>query len=162
MVKLLENFITEKEEIEILSHVHHTQVASGAGRNMITRFGSKLPYNSRIQSLTVPKHFQFLLQRLVDHGITPILPDHITVNEYHIGQSIDWHTDSKGSGPIIMVLSMMSPAIMGLKKENEVIEYNLTPRSLVVMDGDHRWDWKHCIYPVKEKRFSMVFRKGTQ
>lgn len=91
-----------------------------------------------------------------------MLPDSVTVNEYHKGQVIDWHIDSMKSGPVINVLSLASKAVMGLKKSDEERVYVLNPRSLVHMSEDERFKWKHCIYPVEATRYSIVFRKGTE
>lgn len=89
--------------------------------------------------------------------------DHVTINEYHKGQSIDWHVDSKSSGPIITVLSLKSDAIMGLKDvQGQEVQYPIPARSLVQMTDKERWDDKHCIYPVEDLRYSIVFRRGTK
>jgi alkylated DNA repair dioxygenase AlkB len=162
MIRIIDNFITPEEEKDILSSIRTTSVTSGKGRNMITRFGSALPYKAPIQG-PIPQRYLYLLKRIVEKKVMDEEPDSITINEYHPGQCIDWHIDSPSSGPVIVVLSLLSEAGMGLKQEgdNEIL-YILPPRTLVVMTDEHRTEWKHCIYPVHSKRFSMVFRKGTK
>lgn len=162
MIKFIENFISQQEEEQLLSLIKPSRVVRGTDRNKILRYGSRLPYAAVMKSLKVPEEYQFLLQRLVDQGIVPELPDHLTINEYRKGQSIDWHVDSPTSGDVIVVLSLLSPAVMGMKRGSEEKKYSLLPRMLTIMTEEHRWEWKHCIHPVQDTRFSMVFRKGTK
>lgn len=99
-----------------------------------------------------------------DLGIRHTVPDHVTINEYLPGQYIDWHVDSPGSGPIITVLSLESPATMGVrnKDDKDIYEFVLPERSLLHMTEEDRWDKEHCTYPVEKHRWSIVFRKGTE
>lgn len=160
MVKIIDNFITEEEEKEILSHITPSRVSIGTQRNRIVRYGSKVPYQAPVMG-KIPFWLQDYCIRLRTLDYIPELPDSVTINEYHPTQSIDWHIDSPTSGPVIAVLSLLSPATMGLKKDTEM-KYLLKPRSLLLLTGEERWDYKHCIYPVEQNRFSIVFRKGTQ
>ena len=162
MIVVLENFITEEQEKEIVSNLKPSKVKAGSGRNIVTRYGSKLPYKARVKSHIIPPYFLSICEQ-IGKVLGYEIPDSVTVNEYMPGQSIDWHTDSLSSGPVIVVLSLISSAEMGLRdnttKENTTITLNT--RSLLVLDGEHRTDWEHCIYPVQSHRFSIVFRKGT-
>lgn len=48
------------------------------------------------------------------------------------------------------------------EKESGVVEYSLTPGSLVVMGGDMQKHWKHSVpkeLRVKETRINLTFRK---
>ena len=161
MIKIIEDFITEQEHQDILSKIRISRVTIGTQRNRIIRYGSSLPYKSHVKENVIPSHFQFLLDKLVKEGIFPTQPDSLTINEYKEKQSIDWHIDSATSGPSIVVLSLLSPATMGMKNGNVIKDYLLPPRSLIVMTGEEREKWKHCIYPVSSTRLSIVFRQGT-
>lgn len=146
-----------------MSHIKVSRVSSGMGRNRIIRYGSKLPYVAPMQSKELPQWAEFLISRLLAKGLLSERPDHMTINEYHSGQSIDWHIDSKTSGDVITVLSLLSDATMGLKtKEGQEVQYPVPARSLLQMTDKERWEDKHCIYPVDALRFSIVFRKGTK
>lgn len=163
MITIIKQFITPEEEIEIMSHIKVSRVTSGKARNRIIRYGSKLPYVAPVQSKELPQWAEFLVSRLMTKGLLSERPDHMTINEYHPGQSIDWHIDSKTSGPIITVLSLLSDATMGLKHaSNQEVQHPLPARSLLQMTDKERWEDKHCIYPVDSLRFSIVFRKGTK
>lgn len=138
---------------------------SSKGRNKVLRYGSKLPYNAPMQGKIIPWWLDGIIQRLTIKDHLRETPDHVTINEYQIGQSIDWHVDSKTSGPIITVLSLNSDAIMLLRDKNDHTTRRvviLPARSLLTMDGIERWDWEHTIEPVPDLRYSIVFRKGTK
>lgn len=170
MIKVIENFITPKEEQDILKHLKPSRVVTGFGRNRVYRYGSRLPYKAIVKP--IPDWLDDLCMKVgldwgLNLGFDAPTPDHVTINEYHAGQTIDWHIDSKESGPIITVLSIESDAVMGLKwtpegEKQERSERIILPgRSLLHMTEEDRWNKQHCIYPVPSHRWSLVFRKGT-
>lgn len=160
MVQLIDNFITEQEEQEILGLIKMTSVKRGEGRNTITRYGSILPYKAGVTPI-IPTFLEKYAQRIHSQHLTTDVPDSIAINEYLPTQSIDWHIDSRTSGPIIVVLSLMSEAVMGLRYDKARRDIILPPRSLLLLSGEERTIWEHCIYPVKKRRYSIIFRKGT-
>lgn len=165
MIKVIPNFITEEEEMELLSHLRPTYVTTGMGRNSIRRYGSTLPYAAPIESSKIPEWLMPVNLKVAEEWlpfqVPGRIPDSITINEYHKNQGIDWHIDSATSGPVITVLSLLSDAEMGLqspdKKQSKIL---LPQRSLLLLTDEERWKWKHCIYEVAKPRFSIVFRKG--
>lgn len=158
MIKVIEDYITVEEEMEILSKFPKRAKSPDSSRNFISRYGSSIPYGGSVDS-NIPTYFTSIMERLNNDGI--INSDSVTVNEYKENQNIDWHIDSLQSGPVIVVLSLKGSAIMGLRKGDEYKELTLKPRSLLILSQQERYDWEHCIYPVKEDRYSIVFRKGT-
>jgi len=166
MITIIHDFISKEEEESILSHIRPSTVVSGTGRNTVTRYGSKLPYNTSIRSKEIPKWLHEVCFRVgneLGKLSAPTPPDSVTINEYLPSQYIDWHIDSPTSGPVISVLSLLSDAEMGMRnpltKDNQL--YTLSVRSLLLLSGEHRTDWEHSIAPVLLHRFSIVFRKGT-
>lgn len=161
MLKVIENFITEQEEESILLTLRPTRVKRSNERNTVVRYGSALPYKASLKSDVIPEHYLFLCKKIEQLGYE--LPDSLSINEYLKTQSIDWHIDSLTSGPVIIVLSLMSTANMGLRniKTNENQTIILPQRSLLILSEEHRYEWEHCVYPVEDHRFSIVLRKGT-
>lgn len=157
MIKVIENFITEDEEAYIMSNIQGANYSKGVGRNSIKRYGSGIPYNSRIKSKDLPTWSDFLLKKLTELDIKC---NSITINEYHKGQGIGPHIDSKTSGDIISVLSLAGDAVMELSLGKEIKTIQLPARSLLIMTEEERWKWNHSILPVKAIRFSIVFRYG--
>ena len=163
MITVTNDFITEEEEKEILSHIRVTRLVKNTGdRNNIIRYGSRLPYDGPIKSATLPEWIIPFIDRIMNEKLLEITPNHMTINEYKPTQSIGWHIDSKTSGEVITILSLMSSATMGLKMGKEENTYHIPQRSLTQMSGKERWDYKHRIYPVKSLRFSLVFRCGQK
>lgn len=163
MIKIIKDFITVEEENSILSHLKPSRIVRGFDRNIVIRYGSALPYSGPMKG-KIPDWLDDICSR-VNKGWSELEGyqgelDHVTINEYHKGQSIDWHIDSKTSGPIITVLSIESDAILGLKPPEEL--FTVERRTLLHMTGDDRWKKQHCIYQVKSHRWSIVFRKGTK
>lgn len=160
MVQVIDNFISKEEESHILSNLRKSRVTVGKGRNTVTRYGSDLPYKGKIVK-QIPSHFLSICKKIEQLGHP--LPDSVTVNEYHPTQSIDWHIDSPSSGPVIIVLSLQSDAVMNLRNPltHENITINLPACSLLLLSEEHREIWEHSISPVLHHRFSIVFRRGT-
>jgi hypothetical protein len=50
---------------------------------------------------------------------------------------------------------------MGLRGKEQTTHI-LPPRSLLHLTGDDRWEKEHCIYPLVDTRYSLVFRKGEK
>lgn len=156
------DFITGSEEVELLMFIRlymPSRARMGVyDRNAIVRFGSSKPYND-VHSSKIPEVFERQCVKLFEGGHTPKQPDSITINEYYPGQAIKPHVDPNSCGPVITVLSLSTPATMVFTKKNEdnlIVE--LPPRSLVQMRDAIRYEWQHEIQPVRELRYSMVFR----
>lgn len=156
------DFLTESEEIELLMQIRLYMPSKPRlgcyDRNAVVRFGSSRPYNDMIDA-KIPANLYWLCDKLVAQQYVPQKPDSITINEYYPGQAIKPHIDHIDGGPVITVLSLAAPATMVFTKSGEddlVVE--LPPRSLVQMRDGIRYDWQHEIKPVKELRYSMVFR----
>ena len=159
-LKVIKDFITSEEESAILSNIKTGKRKSTGERNNILRYGSNLPYKSSIVSHVVPDFLDIISDKLVSSGHLPIKPNSVTINEYLTGQFISPHIDSLTSGPIISIIGLMGSASMkfSLLKNNFILEF--PPRCLVQMSDEIRYKWKHSILPVKENRYSMVFRYG--
>lgn len=154
---IIRDFISQEEEIHLLEYLYNAPRKNTKSRNNIQRFGSSLPYKSNMISNEIPKHFNFLLDRIMDNNILDV----ITVNQYLKGQFISPHIDSKTSGSVITILSLLSDVnmIFTLNKQKESVEF--PARSLVQLKNDIRNIWQHSIEPVKSTRYSIVFRCST-
>jgi alkylated DNA repair dioxygenase AlkB len=155
-------FITESDEVDLILSIRMympSRPRPGVyDRNAIVRFGSSKPFKD-VRDSKIPVPFDKLCARLAAEGYTPSVPDAITINEYYPGQAIRAHIDPPQCGPVITVLSLAAPATMVFSKEkqdNLVVE--LPPRSLVQMRDAIRDDWQHEIQPVRDLRYSIVFR----
>jgi alkylated DNA repair dioxygenase AlkB len=161
-LNLYANFISLKEEKEILSNIEpSTKINKGSDRNSIRRYGSNVPYKNQMESKGIPDFLETLCYKLVNEGYLPEKPDSVSINEYCIGNRIAAHIDSLASGEIISVLSLLSDATMVFSNDFQDFTLNIPRLSLVQMRNEIRYKWKHAILPVSNKRYSIVFRKGT-
>ena len=164
---LVEDFISQDEERALISAIV-ANIPTGTARrrtgsrNIVQRWGSAVPYVNDVLSDVIPDHFQFLLDRLVQHNYVPQRPDSITMNQYLALQAILPHIDSKEGGSVITVLSLGTPADMVFRRAMKQFQVTLPPRSLVQMRDEIRYNWTHEILPVVAMRYSLVFRCGAE
>lgn len=90
-------------------------------------------------------------------------PSQVLVNEYRNNLGIASHFEDFGAfGPVILTLSLVNPIYMTLKKPlmrtngcdeyHEIHKVLLEPGSLLVMEGDARFDYRHGISKYKWMR----------
>jgi len=92
----------------------------------------------------LPGWLQSLAQQLQCDGIVPELPDQAIINEYKPRQGIGLHIDSENHWEeVVTSLSLCSAAVMDLTREDVVVPVLLEPRSLMVLRGQARHEWKH-------------------
>lgn len=162
-LKLVLDFISIEEESEILSNIDPPKktTKSKLMRNSVKRYGSSLPYDNDIVSNKIPKYLDNISTKILKSGYLPIRPDSISINEYLKGNSIAPHIDSKSSGDIITVLSLLSDTKMVFDRDGESFSIVLPRRSLVQLRDEIRYEWRHSVPPVSNNRYSIVFRMGT-
>lgn len=73
--------------------------------------------------------------------------ERIIVNEYVDKQGIYDHTDMvEPFGPLVMSLSLGSAGVMDFTgPQGQVHSFWLPPRSIVILSGPARYEWKHGI-----------------
>lgn len=159
-IKIIENYISDKLEEEILSLIPN-KPASGINRNQVIRYGSREPYNSHIKSETIPPIFK---------QFTEFEFDSVTINEYFENQNIPYHIDKIGGGPDIVILNLLGGATIEFKKSqgrdsrirrptDDYVSFYMPRKSLVIISDELRYDWSHSV-TATEKRYSIVFRNS--
>ncbi|KAI9226820.1 MAG: hypothetical protein DHS80DRAFT_18160, partial [Piptocephalis tieghemiana] len=110
----------------------------------------------------IPDFLQEILDRLPrlldprNLDLSP--PNQITINSYPPGLGIPPHTDDSSLGPMICSISLGSPVLMDLSLEDKGetqlkrVCVDLPARSLMIMEGKVRWEWKHGIRARKVDR----------
>lgn len=154
MFENYKNWITQEEANEILSLLPE-KGRKIADRNMVVRYGSRIPYPSNVISSEIPIIFDIFRG---DFNF-----DSVTINEYLEGQILDYHIDLLQSGNKIIILSIGADGLFSLKnpKTKEVINYTLESLSLSVLSGDYRWNWQHRV-EATGRRISVVFRNSKE
>lgn len=97
----------------------------------------------------IPVECAGVLQRLLETGFIPELPDQLTVNLYQPGHGIPPHTDSHCCCTDWLVsLSLVSGVIMEFRnREGCTVPVWLPPRSLLILKDEARYAWRHGITP---------------
>lgn len=96
-----------------------------------------------------PRFLRPLMERLVEEGVFERLPEQAIVNEYRPGEALVPHVDViETFGPVVVTLSLLTPIRMLFVKETDRadrFEVVLRPRSLAILKGPARYDWRHGI-----------------
>lgn len=174
------NFISANEELVILKHIDAADWLHDLKRR-VQHYGYKYDYRAKQIDDSffigaIPEWMKFLWERLLYQGIIDFIPDQAIINEYMEGQGIAPHIDCEPCfGDTIISISLGSTCVMNFQKtleakENEKIPLLLTPRTLVVMQNEARFNWYHGIVGRKSdvfngssykrrRRVSITFRK---
>lgn len=146
-------------------------------KRRVQHYGYRYDYQRRAvdESLylgALPEWAATLVQRLHTDGYAPQLPDQLIVNEYLPGQGIALHIDCQPCfGDTIISLTLGSGCVMDFRhtQSQAHIPVWLEVGSLVVMQGEARYEWKHGIAARKTdivegqkvprgRRVSLTFR----
>jgi alkylated DNA repair dioxygenase AlkB len=160
------DFISESEHMdlmdEIRSELDSSKQIKYIDRNKVLRYGDYAMCENNHQNINFPANIDKICEKLVTNNILNYKPDTININEYLKDDFIARHIDRKTSGPIITILSLKSNATMLFTSGKDKFEVELYPKMLIQMRGSIRWSWHHEIYPVKDTRYSIVFRNKNE
>eukprot|EP00026_Physarum_polycephalum_P015594 Phypoly_transcript_16313.p1 GENE.Phypoly_transcript_16313~~Phypoly_transcript_16313.p1 ORF type:complete len:233 (+),score=21.88 Phypoly_transcript_16313:24-722(+) len=161
-VQYIPSFISEEEEKLLITGIDGEEWSEELKRRT-QQYGAKFNYRTRGASRAVhdadipklPSFLNFLTDRLVSHNIYSLQhpPDQLIINEYNAEQGIAKHVDAvKLWGPTVVTLSLGLPTMMRFTKPKSldpdgkcILDVVLEPRSLVVLQGEARYDWQHGI-----------------
>ena len=147
-------------------------------RRRVQHYGWRYNYKSRRIDQAdwlgpLPDFASPIVERLIQAGIFASSPDQLIVNEYEPGQGIAGHVDCEPCfGETIASLSLISPSTMRLRNRGSRLIYDvdLASQSLLVLNGEARYEWTHEIAARKNdfidghrrprgRRISLTFRK---
>ena len=169
------DFITPLEEKAFLQAIDAGDWLHDLKRR-VQHFGYKYDYKirrieARLKIGALPDWLQGLAIKLQEGGYFDNIPDQVIINEYEPGQGITPHIDCEPCfADTVVSLSLNSTAVMEFSKGDDRLSFLLEPRSIIVLSGEARYDWKHAIparkkdlyqgivYPRK-RRLSLTFRK---
>ena len=170
--RYLPNYLSQQESDELYRHIDRAAWTNDLKRR-VQQYGYRYDYRARkiddsMKLGKLPAWSQPLAARLKKDFFNK-LPQQLIVNEYTAGQGIAAHTDAECFGPIIVSVSLCSPAIMEFAARNPAaptrFKILLEPRSAIVLDGDLRARWTHGLWLRKKdvaneynRRVSLTFR----
>jgi alkylated DNA repair dioxygenase AlkB len=175
-LRYVADFITPEQQDALVRQIDAAPWL-GDLRRRVQHYGYKYDYKVRAVDVSMrlgplPEWAAEIVRLARERGLTDEEPDQVIVNEYEPGQGIASHIDCKPcfTGTILS-LSLLSPCVLDFKhKERQVVPVLLEPRSMMVMQGEARYDWTHGLAArktdlyggrrvVRGRRVSLTIRK---
>jgi len=168
-LKIVFDFISKKEEIELLNNIDNSNWLTDLKRR-VQHYGYKYDYKARRIDQTffigeIPTWLKFLCERLQEQKIIDFVPDQAIINEYIDDQGIAAHIDCEPCfGDTIISISLGGQCVMNFQKEQTSIEQDkipflITPHTLIVMTDESRFSWYHGIVGRKSDKFNGQIHK---
>lgn len=166
--EIIPNFITEEYEHELIDKClsslleSHVEVGTPArlDRSRLIRYG--YAYDALSKRPPIPNWLVNLCSYVQENGFNRPF-NAITINEYPSGHGIAHHVDSGVFDDVIIVLSLGSACTFQLKKDEDVKNFTIEPRSLSILSGEERYLWTHSVLSSLSTgtRYSIVLRTHT-
>ena len=147
--------------------MHAAQYKEYVARRRVVSFGGSFDYDENVLRPGAPLDARLvpLRDRVAAWlGVDPESLVHALVAEYTPGTPLGWHRDVPNFEAIAGV-SLGGAAVLRFRpypptqpNAREVLQLEVSPRSIYKMTGAARWDWQHCVPPVKTLRWSITFR----
>lgn len=166
-LQYFEGFISKEEELNLIQQIDDIDWMTDLKRR-VQHYGYKYDYKSRRIDLNMkigelPTWVDFLIQRFLENKIFQKPPDQLIINEYFQGQGIAAHIDCEPCfEDTVVSISLNSDVIMDFSKEKVKIPFVLNQRSLVVLKGESRYDWKHGIAARKSDQINGIKKQRTR
>jgi alkylated DNA repair dioxygenase AlkB len=176
-LKYIEGYIS-KQEHDILLSIIDLQPWIHDLKRRVQHYGYKYDYKARRIDLKMrigelPDWANLIGERLFKDGYFKELPDQLIINEYLPGQGITAHIDCEPCfEDTVVSISLGSNCTMDFcnKLTSEKQSLMLAQRSIVVLQGESRYNWTHGIAARKndkyngqiyqrKRRVSLTFRK---
>ncbi len=166
------DFLSSDEEAGLLDIIrslplHAAQYKEYVARRRVASFGGSFDYDENVLRPGAPLDIRLLPLRdrvAAWLGVSPQTLVHALVAEYTPGTPLGWHRDVPDFETIAGV-SLGSAAVLRFRpypptkpSAREVLQLEVSPRSIYKMAGAARWNWQHCVPPVKALRWSITFR----
>lgn len=176
-LSLTENFISEAEEQHLWQEVNKLPwITDLKRRYQLHGYHYDNATKTMLEYLgEIPPCFTFLIDRIMEKGLMVDRPDQCGVNEYESGQGIGPHIDKLMFGHQVINISLGSDIVMDFYGPEEQKKSILLPRrSLLLVEGIARYEWKHGIALRKtdkldngmvvkrKKRISVTFRVANK
>jgi len=166
------DFLNGDEEAHLLDIVCSLPLQAArykayVARRRVVSFGGSFDYDDNILRPGDPLDERLvpLRQRVAAWlGVPPQWLVHALVAEYAPGTPLGWHRDVPDFETIAGI-SLGGEATLRFRPyppthpaTRKVLDLPVLPRSIYKMAGAARWNWQHCVPPVKAPRWSITFR----
>ena len=172
------DFLDEDHERRLIEWIDQQEWSSELQRR-VQHYGWRYDYKARevdssMHLGSLPVELAELAERLFRENLVPKLPDQVIINEYVANQGITPHVDAQSFADGIATISLLESwqMIFHAPRGKEKVPRLLEQRSVAVMHGEARYQWKHEIRKRKseppldegrgrrkrERRISLTFR----
>lgn len=171
------DYLNPDEQARLLAHIDQQTWLTDLKRR-VQHYGYRYDYKTRkvdedFYLGLLPEWLNPLAKRLHSEGYIADVPDQAIINEYETGQGIARHVDCIPCfTDTIISISLGSACVMVYTEiaTQREIPILLTPGTLIVMQGESRYEWMHGIPARKSdvlngevikrgRRVSVTFRK---
>ena len=171
-LRFVPGFLSRAEADELLDLVATLTLVEArykdyTAKRRVASFGGQFDYTAMQlkNGPAIPDMFAPLIDQIAGWlGVAPSLFTHMLVAEYRPGTPLGWHRDVPDFESIVGV-SLLGTATMKFRpyphivgQRSQVLQLELPPRSLYVIEGDARWHWQHSVAATHEQRFSVTLR----
>lgn len=140
-----DDFISPEHERRLISIFRHELEWADRPGRLSLHYGYSFDYKTFGVDPDIPyKEFPDWLKPLIPTTESRP-PDQVCLQYYPPGAGIPPHVDAHGAWDQLYALSMGAPATMQFRKDEERVDVDLTPRSMMKMTGDARLHWTHGI-----------------
>lgn len=172
---ILYDRLTPEAEAAVIQYVDSQPWSTELSRRT-QHYGVAYNYQSRnLQVAPAPPmagSVQVLAQWLTDSNV--LEPHQCIINEYYRDQGIAPHIDREVFGDTVAGVSVGADAVMEFTRGSETYSAWLPRRSLMIMTGEARYEWKHSIpkrvryqdptgatitKPSEYRRISLTYRR---
>lgn len=174
--RYMPDYVDEGYELALL-HSIDKSAWLGDLKRRVQHYGFRYDYKARRVTNEsylgpLPDWLSALADRLMEEEVFSARPDQVIINEYLPGQGITAHVDCEPCfGCTIASLSLGSACLMEFSHlhSNQSSTQFLAPRSLLILNGEARFNWTHGIAARKSdvidgkkiargRRVSLTFR----
>ena len=176
------NYVTIAQQNQLLNVIDQQiwSLESVESKRRIQQHGYRYEYQNDILVACVylgflPDWADSIAKGLYSEGLTELVLDQMTVNEYEPGQGLTSHIDCVTCfGDTIITLSLGSSYVMEFThfQTKETRELLLLPGSLLVLKGEARYFWLHSVTPrekdiykgreyLRSRRVAVTFREAA-
>lgn len=143
-LSLQPNVITGQKEKEIIAWLDNQTWSTELSRRT-QHYGYNYNYKSKDLTPGAPIEGPLLeiAQTIENAGL--MKPVQCIVNEYYRNQGIAPHIDKLSFGPTIIAISIGADVVMSFNRNAETFDCFLPQRSMMMMTGSARYEWKHSI-----------------
>ncbi len=165
-------FLSSGEEAHLLEIIQTlplqaAQYKAYEARRRVCSFGGSYDFNTNtlLPGKALDERLMPLRERVAKWlAVGPETLEQVLVAEYSPGTPLGWHRDVPDFETIVGV-SLGNPAVLRFRPyppdaaaKRNAVQFEVEPRSIYVMAGKSRWDWQHCVPPVKAPRWSITLR----